>query len=100
MRRRLVLSGTARWVGYAASTESIGRLAETACALEAWFADRQSYPQSLAELVPPYLPRLPLDWDAQPVRYAPDPINQRYRLWSIGLDGVDDGGAEKSTDGS
>jgi len=70
------------------------RLAEAACALEAHFTDHRSYPDSLTALVPAYLAGVPVDLDGQPVRYAPDPANGRYRLWSIGADGTDDGGVE------
>lgn len=79
----------------AASTQSLCRLAEVACALEVWFLDRQGYPESLDALVPEYLPAVPLDFDGRPIRYARDPANGRYKLWSIGEDGVDDGGVEK-----
>lgn len=95
---RLLVTGTGSWIRYTASAHAISRLAETACALEAHFAEHQSYPDSLAALVPTYLPDIPLDLDGKPVRFAPDPSNQRYRLWSIGADGQDDGGVEKSQD--
>jgi len=41
-------------------------------------------------------PSVPTDVDGQSIRYALDPGNTRYRLWSIGEDGVDDGGMVKS----
>jgi hypothetical protein len=71
------------------------RLAETACALEAWHAQHGAYPSTLQALVPDFLPSVPADLDGQPVRYAVDPANGRYLLWSIGADDVDDGGVEK-----
>ncbi|MFN0129926.1 MAG: hypothetical protein ACKV19_24945 [Verrucomicrobiales bacterium] len=79
----------------AASTQSLCRLAEVACALEILFRDRQGYPESLDALVPEFLPAAPVDFDARPIRYAQDPANGRYKIWSIGEDGVDDGGVEK-----
>ena len=47
-------------------------------------------PASLAELVPTYLPVVPIDpWDGKPLRYAAGPP---ARVWSVGRDGTDDGG--------
>jgi len=71
------------------------RLAEIACALEAFHADHQSYPDDLERLVPEYLPSVPGDIDGEPIRYALDPGNGRYRLWSVGEDGIDNGGVEE-----
>jgi hypothetical protein len=71
------------------------RLAETACALEAWHAQHGAYPPTLQALVPDFLPSVPADLDGHPVRYAIDSANGRYLLWSIGADDVDDGGVEK-----
>lgn len=71
------------------------RLAEAACALEAYYRDHQSYPGSLEALVPAYLTAVPLDLDGLWIRYDLDPANGRYTLWSIAEDGVDDGGKEK-----
>ena len=85
------------WVRGFLSSHAVSRLAEAACALEAHFADHQSYPESLDALVPVYLPAVPADLDGQPIRYAQDPANGRYRLWSIGSNGIDDGGLIKST---
>jgi hypothetical protein len=49
------------------------------------------FPQSLAELVPEFLPRLPLDpMDGRPLRYRM--TSDGPLLYSISADGVDDGG--------
>jgi hypothetical protein len=49
------------------------------------------YPESLDNLIPDFLPRLPLDYaDLQPLRYHR--TDDGYLLYSVGLDGVDDGG--------
>ncbi|MFN0129989.1 MAG: hypothetical protein ACKV19_25270 [Verrucomicrobiales bacterium] len=77
-------------------SHALCRLAEAACALEAYFRDHQSYPGSLEALVPAYLPAVPIDLDGLWIRYDLDPANGRYKLWSIGEDGVDDGGVEKT----
>ncbi len=52
-------------------------------------------PWSLEELVPAYLPAVPHDlFDNQPLRFNLLPIG--YVLYSLGADGVDDGGLEKT----
>jgi len=49
------------------------------------------YPETLSELVPKYLPRIPIDYaDSQPLHYRRTP--EGYLLYSIGEDGRDDGG--------
>ena len=53
-------------------------------------------PNSLAELVPVYLPDVPRDlFDNQPLRFQT--LTAGYVLYSIGADGVDDGGLEKTS---
>jgi hypothetical protein len=65
-----------------------------ACALERYFIKHQSYPESLTQLVPEYLPNVPIDpIDEHPMRYRQE--GGRYRLWSLGFDGIDDGGVVK-----
>ncbi len=86
-------------IRHIASSHAVTRMAEAACALEAYFADHQAYPDSLPDLVPAFLPALPLDLDGKPLRYARDPGNERYMLWSIGSDGIDDGGVEMAEGG-
>ena len=62
------------------------------CALERHFLKHHRYPDSLEPLRPEFLAAIPRDVDTQPLRYARDPSNDRYRLWSVGVDGVDDWG--------
>ena len=61
-------------------------------ALQAYRADHGHYPEALQALVPRYLQRVPLDpFDpAKPLRYRREANG--YLLYSIGPDGVDDGG--------
>jgi hypothetical protein len=66
-------------------------LARTAVALVLHRAETGSLPGSLADLVPRHLPRVPTDpWDGRPVRWS---TQGTPRLWSVGKDGHDDGGA-------
>ena len=52
-------------------------------------------PSSLKELVPAYLRETPRDlFDNQPLRFKPLPFG--YVIYSLGADGVDDGGLEKT----
>lgn len=78
-------------------------LALTACALERHWLAHSSYPEHIAELVPTYLSKLPRDIiDGQPLRYRRTD-GGKFVLYSIGLDGKDDGGKptdSKQTDGS
>ena len=68
-----------------------------AIALFAWYADHQTYPQTLAELTPEYLSAIPDDLFSS----AP-PIYRRsetgFMLYSIGPNGVDDGGIDLTDD--
>jgi hypothetical protein len=74
------------------------RLAATALALR-WYAaeHRGALPAKLDELVPKYLPSVPLDpfRVKQPIRYINDPA--KPLLYSVGSNGVDDGGNNAST---
>ncbi len=54
------------------------------------------YPDRLDDLVPGFLPRIPLDYaDRQPLRYSLKK-DGTYLLYSIGCDGQDDGGRQVS----
>jgi hypothetical protein len=72
-------------------------LVEIALAAE-WFRRKQGvFPETLDELVAAgVLDAVPLDpWShaSEPLRYARDPFNsRRAKVWSVGYDGVDDGG--------
>lgn len=92
-----LLSVTHNWVSPVASNHATCRLAEAACALETYWLEHEAYPESLGALVPEFLAAVPLDLDGQSIRYAPDAANGRYTLWSIGSDGIDDGGVEMAT---
>lgn len=61
-------------------------------ALQAYKLERGTYPPSLNSLVPGFLRSIPVDpfSGVQPLRYARNADS--YLLWSIGPDGVDDGG--------
>lgn len=76
----------------AARQNVTARLGETACALERHRLATGQYPERLEELAPRFLPRPPLDpMNGQPLRYGRTDEGW-YRLWSVGLNGRDDGG--------
>ncbi len=73
------------------ANRSLHELAVTAIALERYRLEHGGYPQRLDVLVPGYLNVMPMDAiDGQPLRYRGE--RETYTLWSIGLNGVDDGG--------
>ena len=61
-------------------------------ALRAYQLERGAPPRDLQKLVPTYIKAVPADpfGAGEPFRYRTDGVN--YTLWSIGPDGVDDGG--------
>ena len=71
------------------------RLTATAVAIRLYELDHGHRPLGLEDLVPRYLPDVPRDlFDPQggPIRYLPD--HSPPLLYSVGLNGVDEGGAQ------
>ena len=63
----------------------------TALALRAYKLEHNVYPTKLQELVPNYLKQVPADpFGGEALRYKR--AGNSYVLWSIGPDGIDDGG--------
>lgn len=63
-------------------------------ALAEFERDHGTAPTTLEELVPQYLPRLPVDYaDGRPLRYRND--GRQLLLYSVGADGIDQGGARR-----
>jgi hypothetical protein len=76
----------------AAEAEALRRISITALALERYRVRHGSYPNSLAELTPDFLKTpLPDFMDGQPLRYRLA-ADGHFLLYSVGLDGVDNGG--------
>ena len=74
------------------------RVTRTAIAVERWrLAHNNRPPDSLADLVPDFLPAVTKDpFDEQPLRYKK--LARGYLIYSIGPDFTDDGGKEKVAD--
>jgi hypothetical protein len=74
------------------NAEAGKRITITAIALKRYQLKNGKWPESLAELTPAFLPSIPLDpVDGKPLRYRRNE-DGTYVLYSIGGDGVDDGG--------
>jgi len=68
------------------------RVAVTAIAIKRFQIRHGREPATLNELTPEFLPAVPIDpYDGKPLKYHPNPDNT-YLLYSVGEDGVDDGG--------
>jgi hypothetical protein len=73
------------------------RVARTALAVERYRLTQGKLPQALDELVPAYLDAVPADpFDGQALRYTL--LAKGYVVYSIGEDGIDDGGTERKKD--
>jgi hypothetical protein len=71
--------------------EAKNRLLQADLAIHIYQREHGRWPQSLAELTPGILPEVPLDpYSGQPLIYRPH--EKRFDLYSVGPDGVDDGG--------
>ena len=76
-----------------AQIEVSRRMLVTAIALERYHLRHGNWPETLDELVPEFLPKAPIDFmDGRPLRYKPG-TNGLYVLYSVGMDGKDDGGS-------
>lgn len=78
-------------VGEALATRGALDAGVTMLALNEFHRVNFRYPDRLDELVPGYLPRLPIDYaDRRALRYGRTSVG--FVLYSVGIDGVDNGG--------
>jgi hypothetical protein len=72
--------------------------AAATCAALRWRLDHAgAWPARLEDLVPAYLPAVPEDpWSGAPARIAGEGTS--FRIWSVGEDGIDDGGDPDAVD--
>ncbi|MBC8378040.1 MAG: hypothetical protein H8E62_02600, partial [Planctomycetes bacterium] len=71
------------------------KCAETALAIERYRLKYQSLPESLGVLVPEFMDTAPIDpFDGRTLRYI-QPDTGGYTLYTVGEDGVDNGGVSK-----
>jgi hypothetical protein len=84
----------------AARSETLRQLLISAFALKRYHLAQHHWPGQLTDLVPTYLAAVPRDpMDGQPLRYRVE-TNGYYRLYSVGENGVDDGGSVTPKKGS
>jgi len=75
----------------AAYFHALQRLGQVTIALRLYRREHGRYPETLQELVPKYLPSLPVDpFDGKPLRYKR--LAKGFKIWSVGMDMKDDGG--------
>lgn len=82
--------GVVRW-----ELTETARLATASCglAVERYRLAHGALPETLRDLVPRYIPDVPLDpFDGKPLRYKR--LERGYAVYSVGPDGNDDGGTE------
>ncbi|QDV10834.1 hypothetical protein CA51_06880 [Rosistilla oblonga] len=74
-----------------ARADSYAKLTDVLIAAQRYKLANSDYPKTIEELVPTYLPSVPIDpHDNAPVRYA---LRDGYPIaWCVGIDMVDDGG--------
>lgn len=78
-------------LGRVAQMEAERRVLVTALALERFRLKNKVYPEQLAQLAPEFVASEPIDFcDGKPLRYRRQ--GERFVLYSVGLDGVDNGG--------
>ncbi|NLH72436.1 MAG: hypothetical protein GX456_05220 [Verrucomicrobia bacterium] len=83
---------TGKTIYRAAASQTTITLARVACALERHRLAIGRYPETLAELAPSFISRVPVDpVNGGPLKYRLID-RDRYVLYSVGPDGVDDGG--------
>ncbi|MCB1127969.1 MAG: hypothetical protein KDM81_15855, partial [Verrucomicrobiae bacterium] len=97
LRQRFLASGlfavaNAKALGKCAQADAWNRVLVTAIALKRFHLKHGRPPEQLGELVPAFLPEIPIDWmDGEPLRYRLNP-DSTWLLYSVGEDGNDDGG--------
>jgi hypothetical protein len=98
----IILPAMPRVVPKAVDAAAVLTVGRTGIAVEQFRLDKNRLPKALADLAPEYLDSVPIDpFDGQPLRFRK--LDPGYMIYSVGMDGQDDGGNEpplriKSTD--
>lgn len=66
------------------------QLYELAVALERYFLKHRRYPETLEVIAPEFIAAIPKDFDGASMRYSVTSDGQRFKVWSVGIDKVDD----------
>jgi hypothetical protein len=84
--------GTERFVGLALRAQTVANIVTAAIALERFHLAHHAYPENLARLAPEFVQAVPVDcMDGHDLRYRLN-LDGTYLLYSVGEDGVDNGG--------
>ncbi|HML76619.1 MAG TPA: hypothetical protein PKB02_19160 [Anaerohalosphaeraceae bacterium] len=94
---RIILSGLDNFYLYHLGVRANMGCAITALAIERYRMKEGKLPETVEALVPEYLPAVYMDpFDGQPLRYEREGAG--YMVYTIGADGVDDGGRKEDPD--
>ena len=94
------VSVTESFVAQALRAQTVANIVATAIALERFRLAHHAYPAALANLTPEFLKAVPADYmDGHDLRYRLDP-DGTYLLYSVGDDGIDNGGDARLKEGS
>ena len=78
--------------------QSLINIARVAIALERHRLKHGTFPSTLKELAPAYLPAIPVEvFDGAPLHYTPKANGEGFTLYSTGWKGTDDGGVMDNT---
>jgi len=81
-----------KFVGHASRAQTMANIVTAAIALERFRLAHHAYPDALAKLAPEFVQTVPVDcMDDHDLRYRLNP-DGTYLLYSVGSDGVDNGG--------
>jgi hypothetical protein len=87
----LILTETEEVFDRVTETHALQRVTEVALALRLYRKENGRYPENLQQLVPKYLPSVPIDpYDGRPLRYRK--LAKGFKVWSVGGNCKDDGG--------
>ncbi len=76
-----------------ADTHALQRVTMVALALRLYRKENGRYPENLQQLVPKYLPFVPVDpYDGKPIRYRK--LEKGFKVWSVGGNRKDEGGVK------
>jgi hypothetical protein len=88
----MVLGNWSRAFEHMMRQETLRSLMLSALALQRYQLRHGNFPPELGSLVPAFLAAVPVDYmNGQPIHYRVEPDGS-FRLYSVGLDGKDDGG--------
>lgn len=99
MMARMLMPAFAKFLARCVRGQTLQTSAAIACAVERYYLKRGSYPDTLDALVPEFLKEIPTDpMDLKPMRYRRTDTGS-FIVWSVGENGIDDGGVSRRKKG-